>query len=295
MNRFRGAKIAEKKPAIFSAFSAPLWLFFSVEVRMVPISAVIITRNESANIEDALRSVSSWVDEIVVVDSGSTDDTLEICKQYTSRILCREWSGFVDQKNFASDRASNDWIFSLDADERPSPELIEEIQSVRSGGFDRPGYRIPRIAFFMGRWLRHGDWYPDFQLRLFDRRRGRWQGGRVHESFRLQGCDPGILKGPLHHYTYRSLSDYLKRLESYTTLAAADYRDRGNRSSAAKLMLDPFATFWKAYLLKRGLLDGVPGLMAAVMGAVSVYFKYAKLYELQIRDQNWNRNGACPH
>ena len=136
----------------------------------------------------------------------------------------------------------------------------------------------------MGRWLRHGDWYPDFQLRLFDRRRGRWQGGRVHESFRLDGSDPGVLKGELYHYTYRSLSDYLKRLESYTTLAAADYRDRGKRSSAVRLVLDPFATFLKAYLLKRGFLDGVPGLMAAVMGAVSVYFKYAKLYELQIRD-----------
>jgi glycosyltransferase involved in cell wall biosynthesis len=250
---------------------------------MIAISAVIITRNESANIEDALRSVSGWADEIVVVDSGSTDDTLEICRRYTDKIFCREWTGFVDQKNFAADRAANDWVFSIDADERPSPELVAEIQSLRSAGFARPGYRMPRVTFFMGRWIRHGDWYPDFQLRLFDRRRGRWQGRRVHESFKLDGGEPASLKGELHHYTYRTLSDYLKRLESYTTLAAADYRERGKRSSGAKLLLDPFATFAKAYLLKRGFLDGVPGLMAAVMGSISVYFKYAKLYELQNR------------
>jgi glycosyltransferase involved in cell wall biosynthesis len=248
------------------------------------ISAVIITHDESANIEGALHSVSDWVDEIVVVDSGSTDDTLDICRRYTSRIFCREWTGFVDQKNHAADKAAHNWVFSLDADERPSSRLVEEIKALRVGGFRRPGYRIPRVAFFMGRWIRHGDWYPDYQLRLFDRTRGRWQGGRVHESFRIQGSEPGFLAGELHHYTYRSLSDYLKRLEAYTSLAASDYRERGKRSSGIKLLLDPTATFLKSYLLKRGFLDGVPGLMAAVMGSVSVYFKYAKLYELQRRD-----------
>jgi hypothetical protein len=136
----------------------------------------------------------------------------------------------------------------------------------------------------MDRWIRHGDWYPDYQIRLFDRRWGQWQGGRVHESVKLQGT-PVLLEGEIQHFTYRSLSEYLTRLESYSTLAAADYQDRGKRSNPTKLLADPLATFIKSYLLKRGFLDGVPGLMAAVMGAVSVYFKYAKLYEIQL-----NRN-----
>ena len=132
----------------------------------------------------------------------------------------------------------------------------------------------------MGRWIRHGDWYPDCQLRLFDRRRGRWQGGRVHESVRINE-EPGLLKGEIHHYTYRSLSDYLRRLETYSSLAAADYQQRGKIASGLKLFGNPIATFARAYFLKRGFLDGVPGLMVAAMGAVSVFFKYAKLYELR--------------
>jgi len=246
---------------------------------MEPVSATLITCNERANIEGALASLG-WADEIVVVDSGSTDGTLDICRRYTDRIFHRDWTGFVDQKNFALDKAACDWIFSLDADERPSPELQQEIGVLRRGGLSHPGYRIPRVAFFMGRWIRHGDWYPDYQLRLFDRRRSRWQGGRVHESVKTQG-EPGRLKGEIQHYTYRSLSDYLKRLETYSALAAGDYCQRGKISAAPKMFGNPIAAFARAYLLKRGFLDGVPGLMVAIMGAVSVFFKYAKLYELQ--------------
>jgi glycosyltransferase involved in cell wall biosynthesis len=246
------------------------------------ISAVLVTRNEAVNIDEALRSLL-WADEIVVVDCGSDDDTVDICRRYTHRIFHRDWTGYADQKNFALEKASHDWIFSLDADERPSPDLINEILLLRTSGFQHAGYRIPRVAFFMGRWLRHGDWYPDHQLRLFDRTRGRWQGGRVHESFKLLNGSPGLLKGELQHFSYRSLSDYLKRLESYTSLAAADYHDRGKTANVTALAFNPAVTFIKAYFLKRGCLDGVPGFMAAVMGSVSVYFKYAKLYELRQR------------
>ncbi len=178
------------------------------------------------------------------------------------------------------DQAANNWIFSIDADERPSPELIREIEALRRSGLRNTGYRIPRVAYFMGRWIRHGDWYPDYQLRLFDRRHGRWQGGRVHESVKI-GEEQGVLKGEIQHYTYRSLSDYLKRLEVYSTLAAQDYRQRGRVSGPAGMLGSPFGTFLRAYLLKGGFLDGVPGLLVAAMGAVSVFFKYAKLYELQ--------------
>jgi glycosyltransferase involved in cell wall biosynthesis len=243
------------------------------------LSAIIITRNEEHAIEACLAGVA-WADEIVVVDSGSSDRTTEICRRYTDRVFHRDWTGFVDQKNHAVAQASHDWILSLDADERIGPELSREIAQLRQAGLSRAGYRVPRVAFFMGRWIRHGDWYPDTQLRLFDRRRGRWQGGRVHESVRVDGT-PGQLRGEILHYTYRSLSDYLRRLETYSTLAAQDSRQKGKASSMSKVVGNPIAAFVKGYLLKRGFLDGAPGLMVAVMGAVSVFFKYAKLYELQ--------------
>jgi glycosyltransferase involved in cell wall biosynthesis len=246
---------------------------------MEAISAVLITYNEERNIREALESVK-WADEIVVVDSGSSDGTLEICARFTSRIFHRDWTGFVDQKNYALDQATHSWVLSLDADERLSPELLTEIQQLRQSAFSVDGYRIPRVAFFMGRWIRHGDWFPDYQLRLFDKRRARWQGRQVHESVKIAGS-PGRLKGEILHYTYRELSDYLKRLEKYSRLAAIDYQARGKISSGWKMFSNPIATFIKAYLVKRGFLDGVPGFMVAAMGAVSVFFKYASLYELQ--------------
>ncbi len=253
---------------------------------MEQISATLITRNEEENVEDALRSLD-WANEIVVVDCGSTDRTLEICRRYTQCVFHRDWTGFVDQKNFAVEKARHRWIFSLDADERLSPELREEIGRLRASGFSAPGYRIPRVAFFMGRWIRHGDWYPDPQLRLFDREHGRWQGGHLHESVSID-AEPARLKGEILHYSYRSLSDYLKRLEIYSRLAAFDYRQRNRVSGGLKMAVHPIATFVKAYFIKRGFLDGAPGLIVAAMGAVSVFFKYAALYELQLRGQSHN-------
>jgi glycosyltransferase involved in cell wall biosynthesis len=248
---------------------------------MQPISATLITCNEEHNIAEALESLS-WAAEIVVVDSGSRDATVDICRRFTDRIYHREWTGYVDQKNFAVEQARHDWIFSLDADERAGPDLRPEIQELAGKGFSCPGYKIPRVAFFMGRWIRHGDWYPDYQLRLFDRKRGKWQGGSVHESVKLSG-KPGYLKGEIYHFTYRNLSDYLKRLEIYSSLAANDYQQSGKSATFLALLGNPLAAFIKGYLLKRGFLDGTPGLTVAAMGAVSVFFKYAKLHELQRR------------
>jgi glycosyltransferase involved in cell wall biosynthesis len=247
---------------------------------MEPISATLITYNEERNIATALQSLA-WTDEIVVVDSGSTDATVEICRTFTDRIFARNWTGYADQKNYAVEKASHNWIFSLDADEKLSPELQNEIKTLRRDGLKFSGYRIPRVAYFMGRWIRHGDWYPDYQLRLFNRQKGKWQGGRVHESVKLEE-PPGYLKGEIQHYLYSTLSDYLRRLDTYSSLAASDYRERGENSSAWKLLTHPLATFIKAYIIKGGFLDGTPGLMVAVMGAISVYFKYAKRYEMQL-------------
>jgi glycosyltransferase involved in cell wall biosynthesis len=248
---------------------------------MHSISATLITHNEEQNIAGALQSCS-WADEIVVVDSGSSDATLEICRQYTDRVLHRDWTGYVDQKNFAVEQACHDWIFSLDADERSSPELRAEIHELMREGFRSFGYKIPRVAYFLGQWIRHGDWYPDYQLRLFDRRHGKWEGGSVHESVKIDEKSQ-FLRGEIYHYTYRSLSDYLRRLETYSNLAASDYHQMGKSVTPFKLLANPLAAFVKAYLLRRGFLDGTPGFTVAVMGAVSVFFKYAKVYELRRR------------
>ncbi len=246
---------------------------------MHPISAALITCNEEQNIAGALESLS-WVNEIVVVDSGSSDSTLEICRRFTDKIFHRNWTGYVDQKNYAVEKALHNWIFSLDADERVSPELRAEIEALEREEIRCSGYRIPRVAFFMGRWIRHGTWYPDYQLRLFDRRRARWEGGRVHESVKIQG-KPELLTGEIHHFTYRSFSDYLNRLEIYSNLAALDYLDKGKAVAPINLLAKPFAAFVSSYLLKRGLLDGAPGFVVAVLSAVSAFFKHAKLYELK--------------
>ena len=216
----------------------------------------------------------------MVVDGGSSDRTVEICRRYTGVVVNRPWTGFVDQKNHAVSLANHDWILSLDADERVGAELRGEIEQLRKTGLQPPGYRIPRVAFFMGHWIRHGDWYPDYQLRLFDRNHGRWQGGRVHESVKVNGI-PAVLQGEIMHYTYRSLSDYLRRLETYSSLAAQDYLQQRRSVSMLKVLGNPLAAFVKGYVLKRGFLDGSPGLLVAIMGAVSVFFKYAKLYELR--------------
>jgi len=251
---------------------------------MQPISATLISHDEERNIAEALQSLS-WVDEIVVIDSGSSDATVEICRRFTDNIIHRDWTGYVDQKNFAVEQALHDWIFSLDADERSTPELATEIQGLARQGFRATGYKIPRVAFFMGRWIRHGDWYPDYQLRLFDRRHGKWEGGRVHESVKTSQ-EPEFLNGEILHFTYRSLSDYLKRLETYSNLAAFDYQQKGKSATPFRLFGNPFAAFIKAYMLKRGFLDGVPGFTVAVMGAISVFFKYAKIYEIQRKLRN---------
>jgi glycosyltransferase involved in cell wall biosynthesis len=246
---------------------------------MEPISATLIAYNEERNIAGALQSLT-WADEIVVVDGGSTDATVEICRKVTSKVFSRNWTGYADQKNFAVEKASHNWILSLDADERLSAKLQEEIQTLLRGGLRYAGYKMPRMAYFMGRWIRHGDWYPDYQLRLFDRQKGRWQGGQVHESVKLVG-KTGFLQGEIQHFTYHTLSDYLHRLDVYSSLAASDYNQRGEIADAWKFVGHPLATFIKAYLFKCGFLDGRQGLMVALMGAISVYFKYAKLYEIQ--------------
>ena len=243
----------------------------------VPVTATVITFNEAANIQAALESLS-WADEIVVVDSESTDDTAAIARRFTERVIVQRWPGYVAQKNFAAAQASHDWIFSLDADERVSPALAAEVQRVATSP-RAAGYRVPRVTYHLGRWIRSTDWYPDYQLRLYDRRRARWAGRYVHESVRADG---GVedLRGELLHYAYRDLSHHLQTMDRYTTLAARQMFEEGRRAGWVDLAVHPPAAFVRNYVLRGGFRDGVPGLIVSAMNARYVGLKFAKLWEL---------------
>jgi len=240
----------------------------------VKISATIITLNEERNLPRALESLDC-ADEMLVVDSGSTDRTVEIARRYGARVLSQDWLGYAAQKNYAAGQAAHDWILSLDADEALSETLAAEIQQVKRDGAGVQGYRFPRLAQYLGRWILHSGWYPDYKLRLYDRNHGRWVGDYVHESVRVDGS-VATLRGPLHHFTCQSLSDHLGTLNRYTTLAAEELRARGYRPGLLRLCLAPPASFLKTYLLQQGFRDGYQGFLIASMAAWYVFLKYAK-------------------
>ena len=246
---------------------------------MPKVSVTIITLDEAEHIGAAIDS-AVWADEVVVVDSGSTDGTATIARGKGATVLSREWSGYVDQKNFAADRVSNDWIFSLDADERIPPPLAAEVQALLASEPPKRGYRVPRVSFHLGRWIRTTDFYPDFQTRLYDRRAARWRGKYVHESVSVDG-PVGRLRHDLEHYSYRDLSDQLDRVNHYTSLAARQLREDGRRAGPLELLIHPPAAFLRNYLLRRGILDGIVGLTISLVNAYSVLLKFAKLWELQ--------------
>src|SRR5262245_51086755 len=213
-------------------------------------SAVLIAQNEEDNIQAALQSVA-FCEERVVVDSGSTDRTREVAEAAGARVILNApWPGFVAQRNFAVERASHDWILALDADERVTPALRAEIGSLREKGLACAAYRVPRAAFYMGRWIRGTDWHPDTQVRIFDRRRARWAGKLVHESVRVEGR-VGRLRSPIEHHPYADLSAHLRKIDLYTTLWARQAFEAGQRTSTLALTLIPLWTFLRNYLLKR--------------------------------------------
>lgn len=242
------------------------------------LTVTVITRNEAANIDATLASVT-WADEVIVVDAESTDDTTTIARRYTDRVETRAWPGYSAQKNYAASRATHDWILSLDADERVTPALAAEITSLLAIEPAQRGYRVPRVSHYLGRWIRGTDWYPDYQLRLYDRRAAEWNGRRVHESVSLKSGAAGQLANDLQHHPYRDISDHLATIDRYTTLAAEQMAADGRRPSMAGLALHPPFAFLRNYVLRGGCRLGSAGFIISVLNSYYVFLKLAKSRE----------------
>jgi glycosyltransferase involved in cell wall biosynthesis len=252
------------------------------------VTATVITLNESANLAAALESVR-WADEIIVVDAESTDDTVAIARRFTDRVIVRPWPGYVEQKNFAASQASHDWIFSLDADERVTPELTAEIKALVAAELPFPGYRMPRVSHYLGRWIRSTDWYPDYQIRLYDRRRARWAGRYVHESIQAEG-EIGRLRAELEHHPYGDVSHHLRTIDRYSGLAARQMFEDGRRTGPFRIVLHADAAFLRNYFLRGGVKDGAAGLIVSVLNSYYVAMKFVKLWELaRQRDSSRSR------
>jgi len=239
--------------------------------KAVSISATIITHNEERRIAEAIASLSCC-DEILVVDSGSTDKTRQIAEQRGARVLVREWGGYSRQKNYAAEQATHDWILSLDADERISVELADAIMEWKSEAGECAALSMPRRAFYLGRWVHHSGWYPDRKVRLYNRRLAQWSGDFVHEALDVRG-NVDSLDGDILHFPYESWKDHLERIDRYTWLAANGARAAGKRGSFLKLILSPPLSFTRAFFLRAGFLDGWRGLLIAIAGARYVFLR----------------------
>jgi glycosyltransferase involved in cell wall biosynthesis len=243
------------------------------------VSVTVITRNEATNLARALESVA-WADEIVVVDCGSTDGTVDVARRYTERIIVRDWPGYGAQKNHAATLAAHDWILSIDADERVTPGLAAEVRTLLEAGPSFNGYRIPRVTWYLGRWIRSTDWYPDYQLRLYDRRAGAWIERHVHESVRVDGR-AGTLAHEIEHYAYRGLAQHVETMARYSALAARQMHEEGRRATLVGLALHPPLAFLRNYILRGGIRDGLPGLIVSGLNSSYVFLKLAKLWEFE--------------
>ncbi len=249
---------------------------------MIEVSAIVIAFNEEDRIAETVSSLG-FCQEVVVVDSGSTDRTREVAAACGARVLTRRWSGYSDQKNHAAECASNDWVFSVDADERPAIELANEIRHWQANGdaAAQAACSMPRRVCYLGKWVRHSGWYPDRKTRLYDRTKARWMGKYVHEELAVEGRIRH-LEGDLLHFPYRSLDEHHATIDRYTALAADELRERGRRFNPLRLALGPPLYFLKNFFFRAGLLDGVSGLRIAYMGARYVLIREFRLF------RRWN-------
>ncbi len=252
------------------------------------ISATIITFNEAANIADAILSLS-WADEIVVVDSESTDKTFEIAEKLGAKVFSQKWLGFGKQKQFAVDKCSNDWIFSLDADERVTKELKHAILEIKEAPTEKlaDGYKCSRLTFYMGRPIKHSGWYPDWKLRLYNRKKGFWKEMLVHETVLMNDdAKIEIIHRDILHYSIDNAAHHHKMIgERYAPLSAQEMFNNGRHTSPFKIATVGFTTFLKTFLLKKGFLDGFPGFCIARFAAHHAFLKHILLYE-KLQDKN---------
>jgi glycosyltransferase involved in cell wall biosynthesis len=252
------------------------------EDQSMKISATIVALNEERNIGRAIRSLglgTGGADEVIVVDSGSSDRTREIAESLGARVVHEAWRGYAAQKNFASSAATHEWILSIDADEELTPALLSEITALKNEPPRFDAWDMPRLAHYMGRWIRHSGWYPDRKVRLYHRERARWQGDYVHESVKVTGTT-GQLANDLLHFTCDSLEQHLRTLDRYTSLAAKQLSSKEGTLIPMRLVIDPPWTFFRSYVLQRGFLDGAQGFIIAGMAGFYGFMKYAKAREL---------------
>lgn len=249
---------------------------------MIKLTVAIITFNEEKNIARCIGSVKSIADEILVVDSFSTDKTEEICLSLGARFVKNPFIGYVEQKNYALDIATQDYVLSLDADEELSPELLNEIKAAKNN-FSLNGYSFNRLTNYNGHWVRYSGWYPDTKLRLVKKNCARWGGENPHDILLMKNSEhPGFLKGDLLHYSYESIAAHINQTDKFTTIAAKAAFKQGQRSSIFKIVSRPFLKFLRDYFLKRGFLDGRYGLIICSINALYSLLKYAKIHELQL-------------
>ena len=258
--------------------------------RSPKISAIVVCFNEEENIGRCLSSLT-WCDEIVVVDSFSTDRTAEICRQYTDKVIQRPWPGYREQKAFAHSQATKEWVFLVDADEQVAPELRAEIHTALNLYGDRfAAFSVPRLVHYLGRWWRRGGWYPDYDIRIFRRDLARWGGSDPHERILVDG-KVRRLAHPLYHYSYRDIADHWRRINRFTTISSTELRAEGKRWRWIDNLLRPPFRFFRSYVLKRGFLEGFPGIFVAATAAVYVFLKYAKLKELELKQRDQRDSG----
>lgn len=246
---------------------------------MAGLTAIIITRDEARHIGEALASVA-FADERIVVDSRSADDTVALARAAGARVDVRDWPGYGAQRNHAASLAAHDWILALDADERVTPALAREIAELLRGTPAAAGYRVPRVTRYLDRWVRSTDWFPDWQLRLYDRRQASWNTRPVHESVEVRG-PVARLAGEIQHHAYRDLDHHLDTINRYTTLAAGYMFQHGRRTGPVRATAHAALAFLRNYVLRRGFTDGSVGLVVSAMNAYYVWLKLVKLWALQ--------------
>jgi glycosyltransferase involved in cell wall biosynthesis len=255
------------------------------------ISAVVVCYNERDNIEQCLKSLS-WTDEIVVVDSFSTDGTAELCKKYTDRVYQREWPGYIEQKTYAVSLVKNEWVFSLDSDEVVTDILRDEILTRLSADKNEMnGYYVKRHSFYLGRWINHGGWYPDYKLRLFKKDEVFHGGENPHDRYFVKG-KTAKLKGEIEHYTYKDISDQLSTIDRFSEIASEGLYIRDSRFALIKMLFKPPASFLETYVYKLGFLDGLAGFIISVLTSYYVFVKYAKLWEKKKLGSNTHFDGV---